>query len=80
MIHFLPFVAWLLTLPGSGDCDPMTSQPPIQVGTTDSDDLCGDSDEGQATTVSPVPNCPGRDSADIGGGGGVVKDFVGGRI
>ena len=56
-------------------CDPMTSQPIVEVGTTDTDNLDGDSDKGQAAMGSPVTDCACRDAADIGSSRVVIKDF-----
>jgi hypothetical protein len=55
----------------------MTSQPIVEVGTTDTDSPRGDSDKGQAAMGSPVTDCASRDAADIGSGRGVIKDFAG---
>ena len=55
--------------------DPMTGQPLVEVGTTDTDSLRGDSDKGQAVIRSPCTDCACLDAADIGGSRVLIKEF-----
>jgi hypothetical protein len=60
-------------------CDPMESQPAVEVRATNPDDLGRNSDKRQATADSPFPDSSSLDAADIRRCRHVIEKFLWGK-